>query len=289
MRLRDFTRPIFEQGATKRLYRGDAQYIKFFSIAMTDPRALFTDGIYLTDSKRIARDYESKGAGGDEGVIFRFGGGTKTTKQDAVEYFIRQTARYMDDAGNPSWTTYRNSGVESDPEWKKRLRMAQAKWEQMAKQVEVRKLVDGDIVIRKKSQKGNLSEFEVPIDWINACLDAERTIPDGVASVLYDALREMDDQATANDLYDYATNEQPYDPEDPYGGGEIPTFRTVYSSITGDSPLISKEGQVLVRRGLKELGYQGIRYLGGLSMGGGLKHNAYVFWNEQAINKMRVK
>jgi len=275
-------------GETVKLYRGDSQSLNP-SLSYSDPRALFGAGIYLTDSKRIAGDYRSKGA--DEGIAFRYSGNTKTTKQDAIDAYIRREARYVDAEGNKLEFEQRlhgyayEPGVDVSAEWKRkadedttRIEHARKAWESSKNQYEVRKQADNTIIIRNKIDAGHVSHYDIPKEWVSKTLDAENEISMRVVDALHDTLRELDDRSTADDLYQFATRQDE--------SGFRPSFRDVFTSIV-DGPIRSEEGSVALRKMFKELGYKGIRYSGGQTMGGA-RHNAYVFWDEQGLKKART-
>jgi len=258
------------------LYRGDASQIKSFSLDKADPRALFGSGIYFTDSPRLGGDYTVKG----QDVIFKYGGNwgkKKATKDAAIEAYLWRKAQYIDEDGKDLFYAKSLPAFADDPIRIKRMKFAQQEWEKMKKDVEVRSQTDGTIVIRKKTHPGIRTSIQIPKRVLDSTLNAEEEAPKEVIEVLYRALRNMDDAATANDMWDFAMRQN----EDGYR----PTWREIYTSIVANSPLITPEGQVLLRRGLKSLGYTGIRYAGGVSMGG-IKHNAYLFWDEAGINKL---
>jgi hypothetical protein len=274
---------------TVRLYRGDAQNVNP-SLSYSDPRALFGAGIYLTDSKRVAGDYTSKGA--HEGVVLRYDGGAKGTKQDAIDQYKRQLATTVDKDGNPlpfpqplHGYSYTGDSAPS-PEWKRRadedtarLRQADKLWKQREDQYIVRKQADGLITIREKSAPGTVAHYEIPRDWVSKTLDAEDEIPKRVAGELHDVLMKLGDRQTARDLYNFATT--------PDEDGFRPSFRKVFTSIVGGPLRESEEGSVAFRRAMKDLGYKGIRYQGGVTMGGA-RHEAFVFWDEQGLKKVRA-
>jgi len=287
------------------LFRGDSQGIKTFSLSKADPMALFGQGIYLTDNKRVANDYMAKGAqtGGD--IIYKFAGGSKTTKQEAIDHWIYEKAKWMNLDGTleTGIHTWGRNGLEfsngtkwgnltnnvAQEEYAKRIELATELWKKLAPTVEVRKQLDGDIVIRKKKHSGQVAVFELPEAIVNNCLNADEEIPEKVVDLLNDILVRVGDRGTARAMMDFIKQYERQGIEDDpdSGSGFLPSFRRVWTSITADSPL--HDNQTGIRRGLKDLGYTGIKYLGGISMGGGYKHSAYVFWDENQINKFRVK
>lgn len=258
------------------LYRGDAGPIKSFSLGKADPKALFGLGIYFTDSPRLGGDYTAKG----QDVIFRYGGNwgkKRATKQQAIEAYVWRLAQYVDENGNKLQWGASLPAFSDDPIRIKRMKQAEKQWNQMKNDVEIRSQTDGSIVIRKKSHPGTRTAIQIPKRALQQTLDAEQEISKEAATALADVLRRLGDEGTARDTWNYATTAD----ED----GFLPTWRQIYTSITADSPIVSPEGQLMLRRKLKELGYTGIRYAGGVTMGG-RKHNAYVFWDEQGINKL---
>lgn len=298
MRIDEITTP-----GIVRLYRGDSTEIKRFTTEKGDPMALFGQGIYLTDSKRVANDYMAKGSTGGD-IIYRFGGGTK---QDAIQRWIEGKAKWLhldgtEETGIHTWsggglpfsngTKWGNLSNEiAHQEYKQRIELATELWKKLEPTVEVRKQLDGDIIIRKKQHKGSIAIFEIPADFVSKCLDAEEEIPTEVVDLLNDLLHKTGDMSTARDMNQFIKQHeyegiQTDDDEILGGDGYRPTFRQVWTAITADSSI--HDDPVGIRRGLKDLGYTGIRYLGGISMGGGYKHNAYVFWDEKFINRYRV-
>jgi hypothetical protein len=278
----------------RRLYRGDSSKIEHFNVGATALTNLFGQGIYLTDNKRVAGDYTSKGS--TDQVIFRLSG-RKLTRQDVIDTFVRQIARKLDADGVDHgkeiayWSRdvpYSDGGdfstVTNDlrhRERAQRIAFATEKWQQMAKKYEVRVKLDGTGVIQRKSQKTNIAVFDVPERYLAAFLPADEEIPTKVLDTLIWVLTKYDDRATARDVENYVKQQK--------WEGETPSFRMIYTSITIDSPLVSEgEAQSAFIDYLQHLGYKGIEYVGGVSMGGGYRHRAYSAWDADVINSYRV-
>lgn len=274
-------------GPAKVLHRGDAGDVHP-SLDKADPRALFGPGIYLTDNRRIAGDYTTKGA--HDAVLFRYGGSPgKTRKADVISRFIHRTLvartewdhmRYLS-PGKNALESPLEPGTFVHKDTAKAHADAKAAWDAMADSVEVRVNADGSAVIRKKSAPGRVASYRVPESWLSKTIDAEAEIDDDVLDALHDTLRAHGDRQTARDMYAFATAED--------ADGNRPTFRAVYTAISGGPLRDSDDAIVDLRRAFKALGYKGIRYAGGTTMGGGGRHNAYVFWDEQGLKKRRVK
>jgi len=286
-----------EDGETETLYRGDGQNVGTHALAKSDVSALFGAGIYLTNNRRVAGDYTVKGAT----TLFRYDAGKRGTKQDAINAYIRSLATTLDANGNDlpfggtrlHGFTYTGDSAPSAAfkakadEDAARIKHATARWEAMKNTVEVRKSIDGLIVIRDKAARGAVSTYQIPKAWLKQTLDAEAEITEPVAAVVYDTIKAVNEgyrTQQADDVYRFATTKN----EDGY----YPSFRAVYrraSAMIGVMGYQFNEeaGQLALRKGLKALGYKGIRYAGGVTLGGGTKHEAYVFWDEQGLKKRR--
>ena len=282
------------QSGHVRLYRGDSSKIEQFNVGATALNNLFGQGIYLTDNTRVAGDYTSKGD--SEDVIFRLSG-RNMTRQQVLDYFIRQIARKLDEKGVDHSKEMRywshdvpySDGADfgnmtnelRQREHQQRIAFATQRWNQLSKEYEVRVKLDGTGVIQRKSQQGNIAVFDVPETYLRTFLNADDSIPDRVLDNLTWALRKFEDKSTAGDIEQFVKQQEWED--------ETPTFRTIYTSITFESPLVSDgEAQATFIDSLQDLGYNGIEYTGGVSMGGGYRHRAYSAWDAEKINSYRI-
>lgn len=282
---------------TVRLYRGDSTDIQQFDRSKTDLLALFGSGIYLTNSPRVANDYKSKGASDD--VLMRFGGMkskdqvlqrwaeilAKQIDADGVDhskslmYFGGRAVPYSDGG---DWNTITNDLRKA--ERAKRVEFAKAKIATILKTHEIRIKLDGEAVVQKKAAGGTAKTvaFDVPARMVARALDAEAEISDDVLRGIFQVLRRHSDSGTASEMMSWVQQQR--------REGEDPSFRQVFTAITGDSPIRSSRAiQDELIQEFEHLGYTGISYQGGLSMGGGHKHRAYVFWDADAINACRAK
>jgi hypothetical protein len=271
------------------LYRGDSDAIQQYDVGRTDPLALFGQGIYLTDNKRVAGDYKSKG-NQDQSVIWRFSG-RNATKQDAIDRYIRMQGKYLDYDGNPlSFGQQRDYGMVTvdangvhhpHPNDVKRIAAAHAMWQKMAPTIDVRKNLDGSIVFQKKQARAVISVFRIPVRLIQKMIDAEAPVDDNLLYLVNHYLNKYNDRATARDIDAFVRNQE-------FEEGSRPSFRMIFTNIGPDSPLRDGEVQEEMRMELLQDGHPGIVYQGGVTMGGGYKHKAYVFWDSNTINKYRV-
>ena len=281
---------ILEGAETVRLYRGDAAEVQEFDTDKTALESLFGHGIYLSDNKRVANDYRTKGQ--DAETIFTMRGAK--SKQEVIQRWIEKKAAKLDIHGVDHsreiayWT--QNVPYSDDGDWSvaindlrreekaKRIQMAGEIWKTMSRQYEVRIKLDGTGVIQKK-QAGAIAAFDIPQTLLSRLLDTEGEITAKVLEALCNALDRHNDRSTARDIRQFIRNEDGY-----------VSFRTVFTSIGGESP-IRDEREVMEEfiSDLKKMGYAGFSYLGGITMGGGYKHRAYVFWDSKLINSYRVK
>ena len=266
-----------------RLYRGDAQQIDQFDIGRTSEDSLLGQGIYLTDSARIAGDYQGKGA-----AVFKYEGKPPVARQDVIDAYLRRSARTdFNDAGKPitdtmeSMVRYQHS-VQVTP-----AALAAAKAKFKADNMQVRVNADGTARVFPPAAKGSLSVVDVPDRVLRRTLNADAPIKDEVVNAVAESVHskhvwpevEAQRRAAANGEDDINGN----------GIGE-PTFRSVYGAVAGTWSAgggMDAAAQSALRRSLMEQGYSGIKYAGGVTMGGA-SHTAYVLWNTQHVNQHRI-
>jgi hypothetical protein len=255
------------------LYRGDSSDIGTHSLDKGDVNALFGQGIYLTSNKRIAGDYKLKGS---QDVIFR-GNGFKT-KEKVIEQYISRSSRHIDKDGKDSFYEIPLPPSTIDPERLKRLEFAKQKWDEIKDQYDVRINVDGSSAIVKK-QSGNISVYRIPLDIINRTYDVEEEIKDTAIDSLCNAIRVTDGNCRI--LKDIVRKDE---------DGFLPTFRNVWNELRRMDYLSDKESQIAFRKAMRSNGgYKGLEYAGGITMGGGIHHRAFVLWDEQGLIKYRIK
>jgi hypothetical protein len=255
------------------LYRGDSSDIGTHSLDKGDIDALFGQGIYLTSNKRIAGDYKLKGS---NEIIFR-GNGFKT-KNDVINKYIEGQARFIDKDGKENFFEIPMPYFTNDPDRIKRYEFAKEKWDEIKDQCDVRINADGTSAIFKK-KAGNISIYKIPMDIINRTYDAENEIDQTVIDSICDSLRKTEQSCSI--LRDIIFKNE---------DGFLPTFRNVWMELRRRNYFSDVKIQVEFRKSMKSKGgFKGIEYAGGLTMGGGVKHRAFVFWDEQGLAKYREK
>jgi hypothetical protein len=211
------------------------------------------------------------------------------SKQDVIDAYVRRSAQYFDAKGNKleyptglhglSGYPKGTRGYNHEQEDKARLGHAKKAWKKDADSFEVRVNADGTANIFKKVEAGHVSAFNVPSSWVKQTLDAELEVTDKVV-------------AAVADVFSGKLRTETYDLARPDEDGFRPSFRKFYGDAVRNAQwtttgLGEPEAQKAMRQALKALGYKGIRYQGGQTMGGA-KHEAYVFWDEQGLLKRRV-
>jgi hypothetical protein len=238
----------------KRLYHG-GQNVDTLSLDKASVMSLFTKGIYLTDSPRVAGDYAENANTG------KFSFGKFKTRAEVIERHIRTLARLTSDEGKVGDSFGYNN---NDATFPARLKQAAAWWKEHSKEFSVRQATDKTWTIQRKEKKTSAKHiYDVPEDVLARTLDAESEVPSKVLSELTYTLRSLGDGATARDI-DTFVDQYVRGPE---ASGYRPSFREIYTGITADSPLISEDGQKAFRQALKKLGYTGIQYSGGITLG----------------------
>lgn len=144
---------------------------------------------------------------------------------------------------------------------------------------------DVDINIVDNTKKvGHISEFSVPIDVLNKCYDAESVIDDNIIKVL-----------TKTALYNKKLNSKSLSYSQAikkYNGyysekQDLSTLGKVFYKV---GYYLSRdwtyETWLVFRKGMKKLGYTGIRYQGG-AYAGNKHHNAYVIWDYKNLKRLK--
>ncbi len=270
-----------------RLFRGDSSKIDAFDTAKTNDTSLFGRGIYLTNNVRIANDYKTKG--GTPDVVMTFSG--VKTKDDVKERYVYRAAGRMDALGNEdtwgqhvpftSGREWGNNNAAEPEEYAQRMAHAERKWNTLMQTHEVRFKVGGEATIQKKQKLSTtgFAVFDIPDAYVRKVINAEQPIHPRVLTVITDTLRRADDRPTARDIEAFVKHNE-------WG---TPTFREIYTNIDSESPLRYDEA-VIARfiEDLQALGVHGIEYAGGVTMGGGVKHRAFVFWDSEQVNSYRI-
>lgn len=293
------------QGQTIKLYRGDSTPIEHFDMRKTDKNALFGQGIYLTDNPEIADSYKSKGDGSQiYNSTVNWKNDTPSTSQDAVrEYGDWKYRELYGEVGKPEPNLPMKINGAA---WNAFYKRYDAWYDSIRKTPEYHAIVDPIIqnpnqflitktgsssgkqednwsIVDLSKNKGVVVAFNVPVDWVNNCYDCEKEMSDelkkflvqlsGVGSRPAKNLKERTRLSNSN-FSDYI------------GTVSLGWFcyNNQYSLWDWSATTWKAFREYFIGKGISGLKYQGGNYV---NNGLGNEHNAYVFWNIPALNKMR--
>lgn len=188
----------------------------------------------------------------------------------------------------------------------------------------VAKLTTGEMVFTKPKRDGRLSTFEIPTAYIGKCLNVEEPVSDELLKIIKDAFTRVHPKNDPEGVWDLRTRNpesrmgdevmgQSFDQfiqnfrdhgaryawtADWQGGnGKNPSLNFIWNGTHSGYHAFqhNRVNQQNLIDALKPLGYVGFVYAGGVQTsgsgahgGGGHYHNAYVFWDEDAIASFRV-
>jgi len=201
---------------------------------------------------------------------------------------------------------------------------AKSKFQRMRPDLRITKLTTGEYVFTNKVRQAAVARFEVPTSYLAKCLHAERPLPDNVIPFIKDAftrahfsndpdgqwdLRAYNPKGNNGDedtgltfdqfIHGYRERGARYAWTDRWEGGkgENPSLDFIFNGTHSGYHAFqhSREKQMNLMDDLKKLGYVGYAYDGGVRLagtgargGGGIRHNAYVLWDEDAVHSFRV-
>lgn len=304
-------RPEDESGRTVRLYRGDSKPIGTFSMDKTSEGGLFGKGIYLTDKRAVARSYTMKSAEDKIGYAsgarskaqalqsaiqnkaweFRMNGLDNAAADQAAEQFFRD-AEPLDfvNRGDGHWDIRTKPERENITTVKMPEpllnRMIDAEAPITEQQVEVirnavkQRLGYGitrELAKNDPAMQESLRALDQELEYLEAALDPFEDL-DSFYGTRFAGKRDIKSVTSGDQSFTWEGNI-----------GERPKFAEVWEYLMRgiDNPAEREKLQTALRRGFGDLGHTGIRYDGGSRIPGSLgKHDAYVVWDEQGLNKL---
>lgn len=170
----------------------------------------------------------------------------------------------------------------------------------------------GTFTLVKNERAGAVSRFDIPDDYLARTLHAERPMPDDVLDILRriahervgDSVVDMRDRDYEKMLNfdDWVENFRQHGTLYSWeyhqigGKGENPSFDEIRNGTNYFSILFhDRDVQLRFIADMQALGYVGLEYEGGRRIGqnnprggGGLRHRAYVLWDEDTVNSFRI-
>lgn len=311
-------------GQPLRLYRGDVQPVEAFSVDKTSPTGLFGRGVYLTDNPEVARTYTTKGADGAQIAGKRFVG-FGTSPEDAIDSLADSELRSLANTrlkANVEGTLERELGrPPTSQEVLERVK-DDVIYSRIGKPGEF-EVIDRGVsgsqgrlyeFVNKSAYTGEVTEVRLPRSIDASVINAEAAVDDDVAAAIEDVARQfkLDDgqrsgieavlsriedsesyygtpDAGVRDLFNVTTTNGNYGAQVEGLIGERGDFGTIYEFIANEvGPDDWPAFEEALRRRLQAAGYEGIRYDGGARLNSDVKHNAYVLWDVDGINRRRV-
>jgi hypothetical protein len=205
---------------------------------------------------------------------------------------------------------------------RKAVEQAKAEFKKMRPELRIVRLTTGEYVFTKKERAGKVSVFEVPKDYVARCLDVERPLPDDLLPIVKAAFARAHHANDPEGQWDLRF----WNPDDPNyekmgnsfdafidgfkkhgsryawtdvqagGDGKNPSLDFIWNGTHSGYHVFQndREKQMALAKALQAKGYVGYFYDGGIRMagtqargGGGIRHNAYVFWDDKKINSFR--
>jgi hypothetical protein len=180
----------------------------------------------------------------------------------------------------------------------------------------VMKLTTGEWAIVKTDREGYVTQFEVPEAYLAKTLHVDQPLSVSVLDLIKRlwAATSGGDPERVYDMRNAAGELQTFDKwvkafqhdgitfawdeegvRNTGGKGELPDLETIWHGThMGGSWFHDRANVKAFVAGLQDLGYVGLEYSGGVRLGahtrggGGIQHRAFVFWDDDAINRFRV-
>lgn len=257
---------------TIKLWRGDAEKIRRFDYNKTNKGCYVGQGVYLTDSLRVAKSYMTKGT--DKANKFTL---FKGLAKDRAEAFEKALDAYTEDWARDNHLSMKLRDKVFFAKKREALRehLAQAK-------------EDGRLVINyckgyresflealftPEQVHGYLAEFEFPAkDFETSVFHVEKRIQDSFFWEL------VWDQKVPGFGLSATTREEFV---------RINSTISDYHSYRAES--FRLHPWTALRRVLQPYGYRGFEYLGGRLIGSQGLHRAFCLWDDEFVNDHKVK
>lgn len=179
--------------------------------------------------------------------------------------------------------------------------------------IRMSKMTTGEVVFVTKDRPGAVSRFEVPQSYLAKCINADRPMSDEIVDVMRGVFKSV----MKGDKLDLRIGREDKMPntfdefiegfkkhgsryawtENYYGGkGENPSIDILLNGTHGGYHVLYGHQDVIFAA-LRKAGYVGFSYDGGVRLSGtgprgggdGRRHNVYVLWDEDAVNRFRVE
>lgn len=282
------------------LYRGDSSKIKEFELKKTYKYCLLGQGIYLTDSIKIAQTYRTKGSG--EIAIHQLFYGEAANRNDAIEKaFGRFCERlwFKEHGWRPRYPT----GIEA----KKYEEKHRAQYDRLVEEKVIvaeyasapvpvyssspYRGVGGAIAMRKDMEKRHKRYLKV--EWEEnpnaGYMTRFEFDPQQFNPNVFNVDKACNDEFFWTLMYDHDVRIG-QDAEGLEGYIRANRGRRVFDAVSSyEQKRSAAETWMKIARILKPYGYIGYEYNGGLRLGGKIHHRAFSIWDENFVNDHKVE
>lgn len=262
---------------TLKLYRGDFSKVVEFKVKQTNKHSLLGEGIYLTDSTKVANTYRKKDA---DLKLF-----SETYRRDEVKFtpFNRVTVleaafsdwlgkKYPNEVG--TYALFRFKDTEINKRRTALKNQHRRTWESM---IESRQIVatyiQKDVVTVEEKPPTTLGyvsvfeffseEFEPSIIKVDGDVKDEGLIDFMHSEKMFSSTARQFDTARSLNFDAYASNLN------------IPTRMYCY---------VTDKARENMRKYLRQRGFKGMEYSGGILVGGYGIHRAFCVWDDDWVN-----
>jgi hypothetical protein len=201
---------------------------------------------------------------------------------------------------------------------------AKAQFKAIRPNLRMVKLTTGEYIFTKVGRAASIAKFIVPTAYLERCLHAERPLPDDLLPIMKAAFARVAHDKNPDQKWDLrvrnpkgnngdediglsfdefiagfrkAGARYAWTDEVRGGKGENPSLDILWNGThSGYHVFQNKEAQETLMHELMAMGYVGYAYDGGVRLagtgargGGGIRHNAYVLWDENAVHSFRVE
>lgn len=318
--------PMTQEGETL-AYRGDATLITKHDTSKSKDDGLFGVGVYLTSDRLIAEDYcFTKGVNCTH--VFPNCGDDRRAVQAYLQHLMHEelkftrrahelrekhAARVYDRQGTADFDQHHDSVHKEYKAALNELALAilkEAKHLMADRRTNLALTRDtiGNARFSSPDQRGYVTTFSLPNEFIAQMLHADRPIPDSLIDVLGAVLTDCGLHSFSHDKDHFLTwdgwikmiRRYPMGyawADETFGGeGKNPTLDEIKNGTHwGNAIFHRRKSQELFSERLQQAGVLGIRFDGGTKGGGtmprgggGRRHDVFVVWNDDYLETRRI-
>lgn len=273
------------------LYRGDSSKIKEFKFNKTNKYCLVGQGIYLTNSKRVAETYRTKFSDTTTEVVLFQGPcpNRSVAKKEGFGMFLIYQYR----KSNPKlWYSEVERMLNNNKLPRKFIEQQQGIYENLWETGQITAEYTNVFPQSEKQIKvvydlnvkvGRITVFDFDADYFNAnVFNVDRVMKRDEVDLIYDedilGIKDKIDRQEFSHICQHR------------GFLDLTTYFNYCSkSLSGARRRSSSEFFTKLRDVLNDYGVIGLEYDGGVRLGGGIHHRAFCIWDEDYVNQHKVE